>query len=120
MTEDFVTYEQAELLKELGFNQLTIHHYDVETHEFSPKFSHYYTICYDNWNQYNNTISAPTLSQVQKWLREVKEIYLFVTMEDLRYYWYIGKEFQIDNSKSYEEALSAGIDRALEIIKNNI
>lgn len=111
-TQDFVTYEQAVKLNDLGFNWDCDFIYYLTYHNHNkPIFSRYETVRDYEAEKY---WYAPTLSQAQKWLREVKEIYLFVTMEDSQYYWYIGKEFQIGNCKSYEEALSAGIDEALK------
>lgn len=129
--EDFVTYEQAIKLKELGFDWPTIHYYDVETHEFSPKISYNHTVCYDNWNQYNNMISAPILSQMQKWLREVKEIDVvaiptFGEYGKKKYRYQItiykedfGNEDESTTIYTYEEALSLGIDKSLEILEND-
>ena len=110
--EDFVTYEQADQLGDIGFDWECDYLYDEDKELI--KYD-----CFQNFYDeqlYSNCIPAPTLAQAQKWLREIKQIYLFVTMENSYYYWYIGKEFQIGNSKSYEEALSAGIDKAIEIL----
>lgn len=125
MHDDFVTLEQAIKLKEFGFDYKCNHYYKVD--EKSLLFENYaiYSVeeldhvssAYEDLNNNHGCISAPTLAQVQKWLREVKHIYLFVTMEDSCYYWYIGKEFQIGNHDSYEKALSEGISRALESLK---
>ena len=81
MNEDFVTYEQGKELKELGFDWMTVCYYDVETKKINPNLSRLFTICYDNWNQYNNTISAPTLTQTQKWLYEKYDLWIEVTIK---------------------------------------
>ena len=131
---DFVTYKQAVKLKELGFdwhdqyNQMyyATQNYCEGNNQFffdtigpgdlisSPKMKEDEN---DGWIEDEDyCVLAPTLAQAQKWLRE-KGIYLFVTMEESHYYWYIGKEFQIGNCDTYEQALSFGIDRALELLK---
>lgn len=117
--EDYVTYEQAVKLKELGFDG------------FDDKWDcdYWYYCSYDNPNEpiferreitdsydVEKSWYAPTLALAQKWLREVKQVYLFVTMEDSHYYWYIGKEFQIGSCESYEQSLSAGINRAIDLL----
>lgn len=113
MTEDFVTYEQAVLLKELGFDWKCNHYY----HLYDELATLSVISEYENSNEFDKNWTAPTLSQAQKWLREVKQIDLFITKELSKYYWYIGEEFQIGNCDTYEEALSVGIDSALEQIK---
>lgn len=131
--EDYVSFEQAVKLKEMGFDWLTIHYYDVKTYEFSPKISHNYTVCYDNWNEYSNSISSPTLAQTAKWLREVKSIIICIEprfhgskrplVVDYEYhlfnkddgcYIYIEAKTIYD---TYEKSLSAGINKALELLK---
>lgn len=118
--EDYVTYEQAVKLKELGFDW-DVHYLYTPNKEFEhidPElFDYGWDINYDYVECLKGSISAPTLAQAQKWLREVKQIDLFVTKELSKYYWYIGKEFQIGNCDTYEQSLSLGIDKALELLK---
>ena len=81
------------------------------------------------WSDNNeNTPSAPTLSQAQKWLREVKEICITPLIKihkgQYKYAWDITL-FKEDRSiwdeneifDTYEQALSAGIGSALELLK---
>lgn len=126
--EDYVSFEQAQKLKELGFDWECIGVYDSErplglialdTQAKSPT----------NWNgsTFVELVSAPTLAQVQKWLRK-KGINIEVRVDydvfaDKDYWVYVGN----DNSRKvekieqnymfYETAFSAGIDKALEILK---
>ena len=125
--EDYVTFEQAVKLRELGFDWECFFPYtDGKIIINHP--------CPINWNNHGYTgyelISAPTLCQVQKWLREVKEIFVYsqITRQPElkgKHYWEItskngetldcipyGKLFD-----TYEQALSAGIDNALELLK---
>lgn len=70
-------------------------------------------------------ISAPTLAQVQKWCLEEKKIYIEIYCTN--YLTNFGYELQFDyaSNKHYNtqgfvnpnEALSAGIDEALELLK---
>lgn len=137
MNEDYVSYEQAKTLKELGFNWACIGFYN---HYKIPCIEH--NICYEgkiikeNYNDdfiantYNVLCSAPTLAQAQKWLREVKQIEVNSTYDlicgegwffyhnDLEHVSFSGIDKMGDTLyASYEQALSAGIDKALELLK---
>ena len=129
--EDYVTYEQAIKLKELGF--------DWECRKYFNK-SNVLKEAFDSYD-YNHVIdyfnvscSAPTLSQAQKWLREVKGIDLDITLyrdidatKDIpiiqRYYnceiaFGEDEEDLDEDFPTYEKALSAGIDKSLKILNN--
>ena len=120
MNEDFVTYEQAVKLKDLGFD------YRTNTYYWLSKTDFYWSDL-NNWNQSPDYTSAPTLAQATKWLREKN-------IEVISYYDYITKTWIFEvcemgephscgyhsddfdlNKPTYEEAISAGIDKALEI-----
>ena len=104
--EDFVTFDQAKRLNELGF--------DWECHEYyyNPTQRIIYTYgsnCFD----FDNMTKAPTLAQAQKWLREVKGLHLWVESEpnefhgEILYIFYILDEKQwlypaIPDEKSYK------------------
>lgn len=127
--EDYVSFEQAQKLKELGFDWECIGVYDSErplglialdTQAKSPT----------NWNgntDFDEIFSAPTLAQAAKWLREKKGIDITpipVTRDDERKYrWALDRlnprlqDWTDDIINNYEQALSAGIDKALEILK---
>lgn len=85
--EDFVSFEIAKKLKEKGFREKCIATYDIEDGEFDFN-SYILTVAYrmnlsvkDCVRLFNNTtntglIDAPTISQVLKWLRDEKKIYI--------------------------------------------
>lgn len=122
--EDYVSFEQAKALKELGFDWKceTFYHLDNWCGLSHSGMS-------ENHNMFEKCISAPTLSQAQKWLREVKGIALNIIAHDGgQFHWESiflpeGPEFDDfigpDNSlfPTYELALSAGIDEALAFLK---
>lgn len=115
MTEDFVTYEQAQILKELGFD----------------------------WECSNNTVKyvgveTPSLAQTQKWLRDVKDIIIGIDFDnwndkyECHVYKRMGYKGELirdtygsqlvtneyhEDFDTYEQALSSGIDKALEFLK---
>ena len=127
--ECYVSLEVAKLLKEAGF--------DWEEHY--PR-----NFCYvnDNTELFDKSVLknyigeddviylAPTLDITQRWLREVKDIdvYIFPTTNNKRgcvYEWGIktfGRALWVEGQpytnqyETYEEALEVGIKKALEII----
>lgn len=66
ITEDYVSFETAKLLKEKGFDVYVSSFYDDDG-KFSRKEADW------NWN-IGSRYSAPTLQMVMKWLREEKGI----------------------------------------------
>lgn len=123
--KDFVSFETAKRLKEAGFSEkVTSVYAHVYKGEDGWRLRNGYIE--DDYNHYEwLNISAPTLWQAQKWLREEKEIEVSVAWCRRRksyYYWY-GELFCPDEDvkfgydfPSYEAALSAGIDAALNLI----
>lgn len=128
--EDYVSFEQAQALKELGFDWKCNHFYHIEDEGNTAFLS-----SYDNHNgRSKKFVSAPTLAQVQKWLREVKGILVYASPsvrknEPIK--WMIGVVHLLDKRENkrdwwigaikhdtYKQALSAGLDKALELLKN--
>ena len=136
MKEHYVTYSQAVKLKELGFDEPCEFYYNphleirrTKTNLLSPQITN---------NRFLEEIAkgmatAPRLDQAQKWLRE-EGIFLMIdprffqgdALKDVKWCFIIqplddiggqyrselyGKLFD-----SYELALSAGIDKALELL----
>lgn len=119
MQNEFVTYEQALALKELGFDWGTYEHYDSHTKEICDIFK---------------DVSAPLKQQIFRWFREKHNILhtsvfpLKITASDkegYRYSWEIiineQEEWVVDESPlgyyTYEEAENAAIDKLIEIAK---
>lgn len=71
MQKNFVTVEQAKLLKELGFDQYCDHVYNSEG------TFHITNILSFDYRERNNYYGAPTLSQVQEWLRVEKNVLIY-------------------------------------------
>lgn len=130
--EDFVTYEQAVQLKELGFNWPCYRWY-----HYYPNNEHHFHIAdfYEHYNHNDSdfaSFSAPTLAQVQKWLREKHYLSIEIyTSLDINSNWewdgFVKNlndtlEDEIEDTaiscKTYEEALSTCIDKAIEILIN--
>ena len=66
ITEDYVSFETAKLLKEKGFDENCLTGYDVNGHIISYS---------------SKTIAAPTLQMAMKWLREVHHYYIQVMLD---------------------------------------
>lgn len=109
MTEELVTLETAELLKEKGFSggKYII---DVSTLPHCYKF-----------------LSVPPQSIAQKWLRETKNLHIEISYMYENYWTYdiltipshdlIGlSDRPIIHYNTYEEALEAGLQEALMLI----
>lgn len=126
MNEDFVTFKQAKTLKKLGFGLKTYAFYNKEGNLYSSDNPDYWND--EIWHEF----SAPTLAQVQKWLREelgieINSSYDMIAKNGWFYYcndlskdiWKEGFNI-LANEKfysTYEQALSAGLDKVLELIK---
>ena len=134
MKEEYVTYKQAIKLKKLGFdwdvNKVYHRPSTLAEWELFPWHSEY-----KDWNNEGKFYrSAPALSLAQKWLREVKKIDVLVFNNACGYGWEISKAdpqsrgtmiaFFDNNGEdepsgmwwTYEKALSAGIDKALDLL----
>ena len=133
--EFYVSLEVAKLLKKAGFDWECSCYYSVNTlHEPNNGFIHIYkqykALFYDHNRTKMPVYSAPTLDVAQRWVREVKDIdvYIFPTTNTKRgcvYEWGIktfGRALWVEGQpytnqyETYEEAQEAGIKKALEII----
>lgn len=118
--EDFVNYEIANKLKNLGFEESTYHYYNIDDIRY----------CRDDYPSDHNgdplrefEISAPTISQVLKWLREEKRLHITIDIWG-RTWGYDIIELTSGNSlhwtayrediKSYEDAALDGIGYILD------
>lgn len=127
ITEDYVSFETAKLLKEKGFHEVC-----------KCQYGRHGDI---GWTSSNNgnvtTFARPTLQRAMKWLREVHHLYIdvgfgndykgeFLYMGDIydltkdsnvhgKYEPIIeADDYLSDNPKTYEEAVEAAIKYCLE------
>lgn len=113
--EDFVPYELAVKLKEKGFNIQKHSNYLYYNGELVEVKNHYNISPYE---------IAPTISQVLKWLREEKKIFILIDVRmDLSWYYEIwGIEISLhplgcvpyQKHQSYEQATLAGIEYVID------
>ena len=121
--EDFVNFELAKKLKEKGFDEACYNYYEPLKHCLS-KLKTQFT---NKEGEYYGIITAPTISQVLKWLRKEKKLYVGVTYspkiegsQDFFYatIQYIGDYkktiYPDDNYDNWEEAALNGINYVLD------
>ena len=123
MKEHYVNYEQAVKLKKLGFdwdvNKVYHRPSTLAEWELFPWHSEY-----NDWNNEGKFYrSAPTLSLAQKWLRDKWQIhvepnFIYETKFEVIIKRQKGSIFKRAERQfnSYEEALSFGIDEALNLL----
>jgi hypothetical protein len=148
MQETLISFETAKLAKEKGFDWKVIYGYntlqkieDIVNTDYAPDLKYQYS----NINQYNISdkeketesdwerwliYSAPTQSFLQKWLREIHDMHIHITLNQFGY----GYMYAIMKIKPaecivylqggaahkllvYEDALEEGLQRMLNLIK---
>lgn len=122
--EDFVTFDQAVKLKELGFDWGCQAYFEDYVDELNRHHRKFRFNAVANDMLYKDFCSAPTLAQAQKWLREVKGLDVIVRrIGDEGYDYVLFYPYPVEPficpgiSSAYEQALSAGINKALKMIK---
>lgn len=112
-----ITFEQAQILKELGFIELCNYFFTIEGRLIINSFV-------TSFNQTNDEdfIDAPEIALVIKWLREVHKINInvFYELEFWNCNMFLMDKYEIlyfiEGVKTYEEAESKGLDKVLEYL----
>ena len=118
ITEDYVSFETAKLLKEKGFTETCLMRYNKvgDLVEEAYKF---------NWNFQTIDYSAPTLQMAMKWLREIHNIVINIGYGEIfeeQYQWWCIILNHKDGSilreseyySTYEQACEAAIQYSLK------
>jgi hypothetical protein len=121
MKKEFLPYEQALALKELGFDEPCFAYFKDEEFQYPNPYEPFKNSEMKSW-----CITAPLYQQVFRWFREKHNISSFVKRdfkdtEMIGYYYGVeGTEIDIysKNYNSYEEAEFECIKKLIEIIKN--
>lgn len=126
MHKEFVKYEQALALKELGFEDGCLAQYVVTLDGIGLEI--WNDENYDSWQM---RVSAPLKQQVFRWFRENYRLQHNITWnkfyEKTPQQWEVRKQWTNEPSipygiggmcSTYEEAEDACIDKLIEIIKN--
>lgn len=118
--EDYVTLEQAKKLKQLGYDGEYHCYYVVNScngkYLSTPQIA----------SIFKDDINAPDLYEVATWLRDKHHLAVLVKLNGVRTMWFSEIWTMIPNGpvyndpgvlfESYEEALSHGISKALELL----
>ena len=151
MKEELITFDTAKLAKEKGFNNIEniayfytsprVKMYRLDEHGRSypikniPKKA--YKIGEYATAYIKNVIEAPTQSLLQKWLREIHKIDIYISGYGFGYYpsinnvppanqgnikyvdrrWNLSNKEQFSDFQIYEQALEKGLQEALKLIK---
>ena len=121
MEKEFVPYEQALALKELGFDEPCFGFYD-ESLYFPNNENQYGTFC--NQKLDASSCSAPLYQQAFRWFREKYRLNSLI-IDSKSYDWYFDiNDMQIDDVvsemlyfKTYEEAELECLKKLIEIVK---
>lgn len=149
MNEEFVSEKTAQLAKSANFNEKCLFIYNNgELYQINNiGYTKSNSMCNSELNKYSNSVSAPTQTQLSKWLRTEHNVHVVpilstcnnigkgvykcniifpddngtaLSTSSLIYYAY--KETVADkyciNIGTYEEALEAGLQMALETLIN--
>jgi hypothetical protein len=131
MNKEFITYNQAIALKELGFDEPCFLGYKKE--DFFELFTKglVYNSIYETFNGTTNlSCTAPLYQQAFRWFREKHDKYGVVNIDlsnnlkDKIFVYMVEDKlgYIIDRSEeynTYEEAEQACLDKLIEIVKNN-
>ena len=131
MNKEFIPYEQALALKELGFDEPCLASWTYKTKERIPTLYGCGALLFDTdgliTNQTEDIIcSAPLYQQAFKFFRDKHKLAADIRSEHLGYYTSIvNRDVMIrivmkpvNIFETYEEAESACLDKLIEIIKN--
>ena len=116
MKNEFVNYDQAVALKELGFDEPCFGYYDID-----EGYSIGYALCFSYLDlQPKIGCSAPLKQQVFRWFRDKYDLLCYIRKVGSNYWYNIdiedGNEFE-GRFDTYEEAEDACIDKLIEIVK---
>ena len=118
LEKEFVPYEQALALKELGFDEPHFKSYVGISNNGDIKDCTY-VLCNGKLN--NDDVSAPTFSQAFRWFREKYGLFYYITTHDSTdFEWYVydkdQNEWEDDTTQNtYEEAELACLIKLIEI-----
>ena len=123
MEKEFVSYEQAVALKELGFDEMCFGYYQLsELRDYKKGLEISWVIALNTLNGYRiyddeTQTSAPLKQQVFRWFRKKYDAHMYPTLimpnaYMVQYGLWTSKVFS-----TYEEAENACIDKLIELAK---
>lgn len=131
--KEFVSYEIALQMKELGFDEPCLAWYLPEIVNKSNIASVILGSYITKWNKFGDRLSVPTFSQVFRWFREKYDLFGCIELHVCNpTHWYIRIDDIIKNDyiyhseddnlsfKTYEEAEQACLIKLIELCQNQI
>ena len=132
MKKEFIPYEQALALKEIGFDEPCLANYSPKFNLYHPEKNYLFNL--KSTMLGNNECKAPTFSQAFRWFREKFKAEGYINLNDSKennfhyYFNYINTnnihnrreycDFFIGNFKTYEEAELECLKKLIEIVTN--
>ena len=114
MHKEFIPYEEALAMKELGFKEPCLKYY-FEDRMLCKGFA------LMNWNNQNGCFNAPLYQQAFRWFREKYKLKHSITTGIIYSFTIDNKDYGGDDGKnwfnSYEEAELACLRKLIEIVK---
>jgi hypothetical protein len=144
MNREFVSYEEALALKELGFNEPCFTTYDLECRLRNPfdyakseyggnapyiedtkEWVHNSDLTIKNFNGpshlYTQYITAPLYQQAFRWFRDkhaVNNCIAYSRLEDNSWFYQYDRSGLVGGFNTYEEAQIACLKKLIELVKN--
>lgn len=116
MNKEFIPYQQALELKELGFDEKCAAHYlGEEDDDIEHKWEIYRNLSIDT----NKCIQAPTYRQAFRFFREKYNLRYSIGNTNIAVVHYLGTTQLLENNDSYEAAELAAIKWFIDAAKNN-
>ena len=122
MQKEFITYEQALELKELGFDEPCFGYYNITWSKQNELLFPQYAGELENWNEMTHLCSAPLYQQAFRWFREKYNIISSTRThfnEEFFYEIYVDAMNEITSGyyNTYEEAELACLKKLIELAK---
>jgi hypothetical protein len=125
MNKEFIPYEQALNLKELGFDEPCFGYYNTTWSKQNELLFPQYAGELENWNEMTHLCSAPLYQQAFRFFREKCGLCSWITMElgnKSTFCWVLSGEHTSTQYAAYfhtyEEAELACLKKLIEIVKN--
>jgi len=123
MNKEFIPYEQALELKELGFDEPCFGYYNTTWSKQNELLFPQYAGELENWNEMTHLCSSPLYQQAFRWFREKYNIISSTRThfnEEFFYEIYVDamNEITSDYYNTYEEAELVCLKKLIEIVKN--
>ncbi len=114
MEKEFIPYEQALALKELGFDEPCIKEFHVQELLANSTGEEITNNELTELYGEQTVISAPTLSQAFRWFREKYDLHLSIVKMSFAY---VVPVYDLGRFKTYEEAELECLKKLIEIVK---